>query len=73
MRRLMMKSNSEREVAIFTEALKLPLEERDAFLERVCAGDEDLCGRLEAMLRAHDRLGNFLEEPPTGGPPNDRN
>jgi len=21
---------------------------------------------VEALLRAHDRLGNFLEEPPTG-------
>jgi hypothetical protein len=63
-----MKSDSDREVAIFTEALKVPLQERDAFLERMCSGDEDLRRRLEAMLRAHDRLGNFLEEPPTGGP-----
>jgi hypothetical protein len=61
-----MKSDSDREIAIFTEALKLPLQERDAFLERMCSGDEDLRRRLEAMLRAHDRLGNFLEEPPTG-------
>ena len=63
-----MKSDSDREVGIFTEALKVPLQERDAFLERMCSGDEDLRRRLEAMLRAHDRLGNFLEEPPTGGP-----
>jgi len=63
-----MKSDSDREIAIFTEALKVPLQERDAFLERMCSGDEDLRRRLEAMLRAHDRLGNFLEEPPTGGP-----
>ena len=63
-----MNSDSDREVAIFTEALKLPLEEREAFLERVCGDDEKLRRRLEAMLRAHDRLGNFLEEPPTGGP-----
>ena len=63
-----MKSDSEREIRIFTQALKVPLQERDAFLERMCAGDQDLRRRLEAMLRAHDRLGNFLEEPPTGGP-----
>ena len=62
-----MDSDSDREIAIFTEALKLPLEEREAFLERVCGDDEELRRRLEAMLRAHDRLGNFLEEPPTGG------
>jgi len=61
-----MKSDSDREVDIFTEALELSLGERDAFLERVCSGDQDLRRRLEAMLRAHDRLGNFLEEPPTG-------
>ena len=63
----MTNSHSEREVAIFSEALKLPLEERDAFLERMCSGDEDLRHRLEAMLRAHDRLGNFLEDGPSGG------
>ena len=68
-----MNSDSDREVAIFTEALKLPLEGRDAFLERACGDDEDLRHRLDAMLRAHDRLGNFLEEPPTGGPSNERN
>ena len=63
-----MKSDSDREVDIFTEALELSLQARDAFLERVCSGDQDLRRRLEAMLRAHDRLGNFLEEPPIGGP-----
>ena len=63
-----MKSDSDREVDIFTEALELSLRERYAFLARVCSGDQDLRRRLEAMLRAHDRLGNFLEEPPIGGP-----
>ena len=63
-----MKSDSDREVDIFTEALELSLRKRDAFLDRVCSGDQDLRRRLDAMLRAHDRLGNFLEEPPIGGP-----
>jgi len=63
-----MKSDSDREVDIFTEALELSLQERGAFLERACSGDQDLRRRLEAMLRAHDRLGNFLEEPPIGSP-----
>ena len=62
-----MNSNSEHEVVIFTEALKVPLEERDAFVERMCGGNEDLRRKVEALLRTHDRLGNFLEEPPTGG------
>jgi eukaryotic-like serine/threonine-protein kinase len=62
-----MNSDSDREVAIFTDALKIALQERDAFLERECGGDEDLHRKVEALLRAHDRLGNFLQEPPTGG------
>ena len=62
-----MKSDSKREVAIFIEALKVPIHQRAAFLERICSDNEDLRRRLEAMLRAHDRLGNFLEEGPGGG------
>lgn len=68
-----MKSDSDREVTIFTEALKVSLRARDAFLKRVCRGDQDLRRRLEAMLRAHDRLGNFLQEPPPGSPSIDSN
>jgi hypothetical protein len=62
-----MKSDSGREVAIFTEALKVPLQERGAFLERMCSGDENLRRRLEAIMKAHDRLGGFLERPPVRG------
>jgi len=61
-----MSGDQDREVAIFTEALKLPLQEREAFLLRMCDGDEDLRRKVEALLRAHSRLGNFLEEPPSG-------
>jgi hypothetical protein len=35
-------------------------------LERVCAGDENLRHKVETLLRAHDRLEKFLDEPPTG-------
>jgi eukaryotic-like serine/threonine-protein kinase len=62
-----MKDDAGREIAVFTEAIKLPLEERAAFLEIACCGDEDLRHRVEALLSAHDRIGNFLEEPPAGG------
>ena len=55
-----------REVVVFTEALKVSVQERAAFLDRLCAGDEDLRHKVEALLRAHDRLGDFLEQPPTG-------
>lgn len=61
-----MKDDSERETAIFTEALKLPPQERHAFLQRSCAGDDELRRKVEALLRAHGRLGNFMEEPPQG-------
>src|ERR1051326_6136058 len=45
--RLFMKSDSDHEINIFTEALKLPPRERDAFLQRSCAGDRDLRGKVE--------------------------
>jgi hypothetical protein len=62
-----MKGDADREVAIFTQALKVRSQERDAVLERLCGGEEDLRRRVEALLKAHDRLGDFLEEPPTAG------
>ena len=67
-----MNERSEREVAIFTAALKLPEQEREAFLERRCGDDESLRRRLGAILRAYDQLGNFLEEPPTEAPSSEK-
>ena len=61
-----MRGDPERELVVFTEALEVPVQERATFLERICAGDENLRRTVEALLRAHDRLGNFLEEPPNG-------
>ena len=61
-----MRGDPDRELVVFTEALKVPVQERASYLERVCAGDENLRRSVEALLRAHDRLGDFLEEPPTG-------
>jgi hypothetical protein len=43
-----MKSDPEREVAVFTEALKLSPQERPRFLERACAGDENLRHKVES-------------------------
>ena len=59
-----MNSKPEREVAIFTETLRAPPQERDEFLTRACGGDDDLCRKVEALLKAHERAGNFLEKPP---------
>jgi len=61
-----MKGDPGIEVVVFTEALESSVHERAAFLERACFGDENLRKKVEALLKAHDRIGNFLEEPPTG-------
>ncbi|HWB01408.1 MAG TPA: hypothetical protein VG796_00195 [Verrucomicrobiales bacterium] len=60
-----MNRDPNREIAIFTEALRVPPERREAFLKYMCNGDEPLRLKVEALLKAHDRAGNFLEEPPT--------
>lgn len=51
-------------MTIFTEAIKVLIEDRATFLDIACQGDENLRRKVEALLRAHDHLGTFLEEPP---------
>ena len=60
-----MSSEHKDEEAIFKAALKLrsPLE-RTNYLKKACEGDAKLLARVEAMLRAHDETGSFLESPP---------
>jgi serine/threonine-protein kinase len=54
----------------FETALSMPRESRAAFIERVCADDEELRRELESLLRADDSSGAFLERPPgTGAEP----
>jgi len=59
-----MSADSGQDVPIFTEALEHPVAEREAFLDRACAGDAELRRKVEALLRAYERLGDFLETPP---------
>ena len=61
-----MNEEARRELAVFTEAITVPIEDRATFLNIACAGDDELRKKVEALLRAHDRIGNFLEEPPNG-------
>src|SRR5690242_6941172 len=61
-----MTGNGKRDIEVFAEAVQLPTEERPAFLDRACAGDETQRQRIQALLRSNDRAGDFLEEPPTG-------
>jgi serine/threonine protein kinase len=53
-----------RDLEIFTAALQLPVGERAAFLERICGIDSEVRERVEALLKTHARLGDFLEQPP---------
>ena len=37
--------------------------ERAAFLDQACTGDEELRSKLDALLAAHDRAESFIETP----------
>ena len=59
-----MNGSPNRDVEVFTEALQLPVGQRPAYLESSCGGDEELRRRVEGLLQAHDRVGDFLEQSP---------
>jgi serine/threonine protein kinase/tetratricopeptide (TPR) repeat protein len=61
-----------RDVAVFTEAIRLPAIERAGYLASACADDPELRRKVEALLEAHDGVGDFLEEPLPGAGPGDR-
>src|SRR6266446_6440330 len=48
------------DIAVFTEALRLPPEERDHFLSEACKGDGEFRRRVEALLQAYEQAGDFL-------------
>ena len=58
---------------IFGEALLLDAPgEREAYLDRVCAGDQALRGEIDSLLRAYAQAGDFLEDTqPLPAPGND--
>jgi serine/threonine protein kinase/Tfp pilus assembly protein PilF len=60
-----MNSDPSRDVAIFTAAHELPEGERASYLTQVCGDDIELRRRVEALLRAHSELGDFMQEAPT--------
>jgi tetratricopeptide (TPR) repeat protein len=65
-------SDAERNVkVVFGEALECATPaELAAYLDRACGGDTALRDRVEALLRAHQRAGHFLQgtDPPDRGP-----
>src|SRR5438552_1301666 len=61
-----MNDDANRTFALFTEAVDLPDGERATFLDRACAGDQILRGKVEVLLKVHRRAGEFLQQPPDG-------
>ena len=51
-----------RDEELFTKAIGLPAGQRTDFLEQACGGDELLRKRVRALLAAHGRAANFLEQ-----------
>src|SRR5262245_49468290 len=49
--------------AIYFAALERPPEQRAAFLAQACAGKPELRARIEQMLAAEPKLGEFLAAP----------
>ena len=49
--------------AIFDAAIELPPERRAAYVQEACANDEALRQRVEALLRAHESAGSFMDRP----------
>ena len=58
-----MSAPSNKEEEIFDAASKLPASERSVYLQSACAGDAALLARVEALLKAHEAAGGFMEEP----------
>jgi tetratricopeptide (TPR) repeat protein len=48
---------------VTAEALELPPDQRAAWLDRACAGDDDLRRNVESLIAADARAGAFLETP----------
>ncbi len=63
-----MSESVNRTESLFAVAVALPREEREAYLERECSGDQALLGELRALFRAHDRAGHVIDRPVNGDP-----
>src|SRR6266478_4571539 len=56
------------DIAVFTEALRLPPEERDRYLDKACKSDIEFRRRVEALLLAYEQAGDFLGRSAAGRP-----
>jgi len=48
------------DIAVFTEASRLPPEERNHYLSEACKGDAEFRRRVETLLQAYEQAGDFL-------------
>ena len=48
---------------VFQSALDLDPAQRAAYLDDACAGDTDLRGEVEALIRSYEQAGSFLQSP----------
>jgi tetratricopeptide (TPR) repeat protein len=58
-----MSANPERIQAVFLAAVDQPPCERATLLNRECGNDTEMRRRVEALIRAHDNVDSFLDEP----------
>jgi len=62
-----MNDSPKRDVEIFNKALQLAVGERNAYLEKACGSDLGLLKKVEKLLKAHDLVGDFMEQSPQNG------
>src|SRR6187200_2424663 len=62
-RNLMKAERWEKVIDLFQLALERAPEERAAFLNETCGGDEDLRCEVESLLTSHEHAENFIEIP----------
>lgn len=48
---------------LYHSVLNVKTEERDAFLDRECEGDEDLRCEVESLIKSHEQSAGFIAEP----------
>ena len=48
---------------IFHAASALPLNERDAYVDKACKGDLALRSAVAGLLKSHEETGNFIDSP----------
>ncbi|HEY1764970.1 MAG TPA: serine/threonine-protein kinase [Opitutaceae bacterium] len=55
-----MSEYTDQEAQIFNEALEIPADRRDRYLDEVCKADTALRGRVDDLVRAYEAAGDFM-------------